>query len=35
MNGILGVTELALETELSEEQREYLSMVKTPIRSSP
>jgi two-component system sensor histidine kinase/response regulator len=28
MNGILGMTELALSTELTEEQREFLSMVK-------
>jgi len=29
MNGIIGMTELALATELTSEQREYLSMVKS------
>ncbi len=29
MNGVLGMTELALETELTDEQREYLGIVKS------
>jgi PAS domain S-box-containing protein len=33
LNGILGMTELALETELTAEQRDYLGMVHTASRA--
>ncbi len=33
MNGVIGMTELALETELSSEQRDYLNIVKSSSES--
>jgi hypothetical protein len=32
LNGVMGMTDLALETQLTPEQREYLDTVTKPIR---